>query len=183
VVFAHATMRTAPAAQNPELRGTPRAGFFAGLVEDVSKGAGIISAYLALSGLISECLAFSEYFFRVLEDGCFHTGHQADGHHAHGHHKERSISKPVPHAGLSESHGGRAAGSFDPACGTLQRKRNVSKPAVARKLWRGALQEQTNFQQARLRSEATAWRFAEETECQQSEGGVNNQDGACSSHG
>ncbi|MDB6067878.1 MAG: hypothetical protein JWR26_4086 [Pedosphaera sp.] len=35
-------LRTAPAAQNPELRGTPRAGLFAGLVEDVSKGAGIM---------------------------------------------------------------------------------------------------------------------------------------------
>ena len=31
---------TAPAAQSPELRGIPRAGHFAGMVEDVSKGAG-----------------------------------------------------------------------------------------------------------------------------------------------
>jgi hypothetical protein len=33
---------TAPAAQNSGLRGTPRAGLFAGLVEDVSKGAGCL---------------------------------------------------------------------------------------------------------------------------------------------
>ena len=37
-----ATMHTAPATQNPELRGTPQAGLFAGLVEDVSKGAGAL---------------------------------------------------------------------------------------------------------------------------------------------
>jgi hypothetical protein len=40
--LAHVSLRTGPAAQNQELRGIPRAGLFAGLVEDVSKGAGCL---------------------------------------------------------------------------------------------------------------------------------------------
>jgi hypothetical protein len=39
-MFAHVTWQTGPAAQSPELRGIPRAEHFAGVVEDVSKGAG-----------------------------------------------------------------------------------------------------------------------------------------------
>jgi hypothetical protein len=45
-----ATIRTAPAARNPELRGTPRAGLFAGLVEGISKGAGIMGTSGRLVG-------------------------------------------------------------------------------------------------------------------------------------
>ncbi|MDB6063935.1 MAG: pyrC [Pedosphaera sp.] len=73
----------------------------------------IISAYLALSGRISECLAFFGYFFSEgLADG-----HRGDGKDSHGRARPARRRSEVPHAGRALC---RRKGSFSKAEAVLR---------------------------------------------------------------